>query len=70
LKVEEAMCTEHAERVLLFLYVLAKGLPGWEAEDERTRQIKVASRVTGLSEEETIAAFAELEDAGYVEREP
>jgi hypothetical protein len=64
------MCSEHAERILLFLYVIDKGLPDWEAEDTRTRQIKVASRITGLSEAETIAAFAELEDAGYVAREP
>lgn len=59
-----------ADRILTFLYVLANGrLPPWEAPENKSRQIKVISFVTGMDEQQVCAAIAELEDGGLIGQE-
>lgn len=58
--------TPNAERALLFEYVLAKGLP--TEEDNASSQMAMFGRISGLSEAEVCAAYAELEDKGMVEK--
>ena len=55
--------SENADRALLFLYILENGLPEPEpGQDQRTVQIRIFGKISGLSEFEALAAFAELED--------
>jgi hypothetical protein len=55
----------NAERALLFQYVLNQGrLPAWSNGDE----IKIFMRISALGEAEAVAAYAELEDAGMIDR--
>jgi hypothetical protein len=57
----------NADRALLFLYVLTHGLPEPEpGEDQRTVQLQVFRKISGLSEYDTLAAFAELEDHDFI----
>lgn len=61
--------SENGDRAILFLYILAKGLHDLQVlgVDERTKQLKAFEKISGLSEYEVLAAFAELEDAGMIE---
>lgn len=59
-----------ADRVFLFLYVMAHGFPEPRSgQDLRTVQLEIFRKISGLSEQETISAFAELEDADFIEQE-
>ena len=59
--------SQNADRALLFLYVLENGLPEPNAgEDRITVQLRVFQAISGLSEFEVLAAFAELQDAEMV----
>jgi len=62
--------TDKAERALLFLYVLKKGLPpNWQGKTEELDvQLAVFGKISGISEPDVASAFAELEDAGMVDR--
>jgi hypothetical protein len=63
--------SQNADRALLFLYVLAKGLPEPEpGQDQRTVQLRIFQMISGLSEFEALSAFTELEDADYIGIEP
>ena len=54
----------------IFLYLLKKGLPRqFRGETEPIKvQIEVFRLISGLSEFDALAAFAEIEDAGFTER--
>jgi hypothetical protein len=57
----------NADRALLFLFIVEKGLPEPEpGQDQRTVQIRIFCQISGLSEFEALAAFAELEDNDMV----
>lgn len=57
--------SKNAERALLFEYVYRKhDLPDWSGNDE----IKVFMRIADLPEHAAVAAFAELEEAGMIEK--
>jgi hypothetical protein len=58
--------SNNADRALLFLYILEKGLPEPEpGQDERTVQLAIFRKLSGLSEFEALAAFAELQDHDF-----
>jgi hypothetical protein len=66
----EKTLSENAQRALLFNYILTKGhLPPWEADDLAHLQYRVCAKLLGITEQEVCHAFAELEDAGLIERQ-
>lgn len=59
------------ERALVFLYVLAKGLPekgSLVGKDAGETQKKVLAQITGWSVERVQAAFEELERKGFADK--
>lgn len=57
--------SENADRALLFLWLLENGLPDEPEIDERTTQLRIFRKLTGLSEFDALAAFAELQDNDF-----
>jgi hypothetical protein len=63
--------SQNADRALLFIYVIERGfaeLPQRFGQDEAARMVNVFSEISGLSEFDALAAFAELEDADMTHR--
>lgn len=60
--------SENADRALLFFYILEQGLPDERESgiDARTTQIRIFRKISGLSEFDALAAFAELEDIDMI----
>lgn len=60
----------NGDRALVFLYILKNGLPEQfrGTTEPISIQLEVFRIISGLSESDTLAAFAEIEDAGFIER--
>jgi hypothetical protein len=57
--------SSNAERALVFQYVINQG----EFLDSFPDEISMFGFIAGLSEMEVVAAYAELEDKGLIERD-
>jgi hypothetical protein len=69
---EEPKLSPIAERALLLHYAMIHhgDLSGLDSfgTDEASRQLNLFAKIAAVSEADAVAAFAELEDRGFIER--